>query len=148
DFDLKLGSEHESVTVTANASPIQTDDASSGYTLDSATITSLPLDCRNIASLVTLGPGAIPRQLSGFGHDIINDAQEARGAVAMNPPVNGARSTMNSFVLDGTYNTDRNTFSIAVVPPFESVQEFRIQSSLGSAEFAQSGGGIIDVVTK
>lgn len=148
DFDLKLGSEHESVTVAANASPIQTDDASSGYTLDSSTITSLPLDGRNITSLVTLGPGAIPRQLSGFGHDIINDAQEARGAVAMNPPVNGARSTMNSFLLDGSYNTDRNTYAIAVIPPFESVQEFRIQSSLGSAEFAQSGGGVVEIVTK
>ena len=66
----------------------------------------------------------------------------------MNPPINGARSTMNSFILDGSYNTDRNTYAIAVVPPFESVQEFRIQSSLGSAEFAQSGGGVVDVVTK
>lgn len=148
DLDLKLGSEHETVTVTANASPVQTEDASAGYTLDSSTIASLPLDGRNITSLVTLGPGAVPRQLSGFGHDIINDAQEARGAVAMNPPINGARSTMNSFILDGSYNTDRNTYAIVVVPPFESVQEFRIQSSLGSAEFAQSGGGVIDVVTK
>jgi hypothetical protein len=148
DLDLKIGAEHEMVTVTANASPVQTEDASEGYTLDQSTIQALPLDGRNITSLITLGPGAIPRQLSGFTHDIINDAQEARGAVAMNPPINGARSTMNSFVLDGSYNTDRNTFSIAVVPPFESVQEFRIQSSLGSAEFAQSGGGVIDIVTK
>jgi hypothetical protein len=148
DLDLQVGSERDTVTVTANASPLQTDDASEGSTLDHSTIQSLPLDGRDITSLITLAPGAIPRQLSGFGHDIINDAQEARGAVSMNPPVNGARSTMNSFVLDGSYNTDRNTFSIAVVPPFESVQEFRIQSSLGSAEFAQSGGGIIDVVTK
>src|SRR5258708_22297742 len=148
DLALQVGSERETVTVTANASPLQTEDASEGSTLDHSTIQSLPLDGRDITSLVTLGPGVIPRQLSGFGHDIINDAQEARGAVSMNPPVNGARSTMNSFVLDGAYNTDRNTFSIAVVPPFESVQEFRMQSSLGSAEFAQSGGGIVDIVTK
>jgi hypothetical protein len=148
DFELKVGAEHETVTVTANAPPIATEDASAGYTLDRSTIASLPLDGRNITSLVTLGPGAIPRQLSGFTHDIMNDAQEARGAVAMNPPINGARSTMNTFILDGSYNTDRNTFSIVIVPPFESVEEFRIQSSLGSAEFAQSGGGVIDLVTK
>src|ERR1700681_1280774 len=77
DLDLKLGAEHETVTVTANASPVQTEDASAGYTLDSSTLASLPFAGRNITSLVTLGPGAIPRQLSGFTHDIINDAQEA-----------------------------------------------------------------------
>ena len=62
--------------------------------------------------------------------------------------MNGARSTENSYILDGADNTDRNTSSIAVMPPMESVAEFRIQSSLAPAEFAQNGGGVIDVVTK
>jgi hypothetical protein len=66
----------------------------------------------------------------------------------LNAPVNGARSTANSYVLDGAYNTDRNTFSIAVIPPLESVQEFRAQTSLAPAEFASSGGAVVDVVTK
>ena len=97
---------------------------------------------------MTLGPGPIPRQLGGFTHDIINDLQGNRGAVAFNAPVNGARSTGNSYILDGSYNTDRNVFSIAVVPLMETVSEFRIQSSLAPAEFAQSGRRVIDVVTK
>jgi hypothetical protein len=148
DFDLKIGAEREIVTVNAVISPLQTEDAAQGYHLGSRTITALPLVGRNVLSLVTLGPGAIPRHLSGFAHDIINDVQPARGAVALNPPINGARSTMNTHLLDGAYNTDRNAFAIAVVPPLESVQEFRTQSSLGSAEFAQSGGGVVDIVTK
>src|ERR1700694_383981 len=41
DLDLKLGAEHQTVTVTANASPVQTEDASAGYTLDRSTIASL-----------------------------------------------------------------------------------------------------------
>ena len=82
-------------------------------------------------------------------HDVNNDVQEGtRGSVALNPPINGSRSTMNTFLLDGAYDTDRNTFAIAVYPPMESVQEFHIQSSLAPAEFPQSGGGAIDVVTK
>jgi hypothetical protein len=148
DVDLKIGAERDSVTVTAVVSSLQTEDASQGYHLGSGTITALPLVGRNVLSLVTLGPGAVPRHLSGFAHDIINDVQPARGAVALNPPINGARSTMNTHLLDGAYNTDRNAFAIAVVPPLESVQEFRTQSSLGSAEFAQSGGGVVDIVTK
>ena len=148
DFALLHGSERDKVTVVARLSPLQTDEASEGYLLGSSFVQQLPLAGRNIISLVTLGPGSIPRQLGGFTHDIINDLQEGRGAVALNPPVNGARSTANSYILDGAYNTDRNTFAIAVTPPMESVEEFRIQSSLAPAEFAQSGGGVVDVVTK
>ncbi len=148
DVTLRVGNSSESITVNASVSSIQTDDASEGYHVGGAMATALPLDGRNVAALVTLGPGAIPRQLSGFVHDVINDVQPARGAVALNAPVNGARSTMNTYVLDGAYNTDRNAFAIAVIPPLESVQEFRTQSSLGGAEFSQSGGGGVDVVTK
>ena len=55
---------------------------------------------------------------------------------------------MNSFVVDGAYNTDRNTFSPVIIPPLDSVQEFRTQSSLAGPAFSQAGGGVIDVVTK
>jgi len=148
DFDLRVGSAHEAVTVNARSSPLQTDEASEGYQLGSSFFEALPLLGRNIIDLVTLGPGAIPRQLGGFTHDIMNDLQGNRGAVTLNAPVNGARSTGNSYIVDGAYDTDRNVFSIAVVPLMETVSEFRIQSSLAPAEFAQSGGGVIDVVTK
>ena len=148
DFDLRVGSARDTVTVTARTSPLQTDEASEGYLLGANFVEALPLLGRNIISLVTLGPGAIPRQLGGFTHDIMNDLQGNRGAVAFNAPVNGARSTGNSYILDGAYNTDRNIFSIAIVPLMETVSEFRIQSSLAPAEFAQSGGAVIDVVTK
>jgi hypothetical protein len=148
NLELKIGSERDSVTVLASVSPVQGDDASVGYRLDSKSIDSLPLAQRNVAELVTLGPGAIPRQLGGFTHDAINDVQANRGAVALNPPINGARSYMNAFLLDGAADTDRNAFAIALVPPMDSVQEFRILSSVPSAEFSQAGGGVIDVVTR
>lgn len=148
DLRLPLGFRQDSITITAEVSPLQRDDASVGYRLDFPTIKSLPLDVRNVASLITLGPGAIPRQLGGFGHDIINDIQENRGSVALNPPLNGARSTMNTYLLDGALNTDFNSRALAVNAPLETVQEFRIQSSLAAAEFAQSGGGVADIVTK
>jgi hypothetical protein len=148
DIDLRVGSVHETATVVAHASPLQTDEASEGYTLGSNFLEELPLLGRNIVDLVTLGPGAIPRQLGGFTHDQMNDLQGNRGAVGLNAPVNGARATENSYILDGAYDTDRNIFSIAVVPLMESVAEFRIQTSLAPAEFAESGGAVIDVVTK
>src|SRR5262245_12483267 len=77
DFELKAGQTDESVTITASVSPLQSEEASVGYRLDFPAIRDLPLDERNVVSLVTLGPGAIPRQLGGFGHDIITDNQES-----------------------------------------------------------------------
>lgn len=148
DFDLKLGSSHDTVTVTGRASPLQTEEASEGYLLGSSFVEALPLLGRNIITLVTLGPGAIPRQLGGFTHDINNDQQGNRGAVAFNAPVNGMRSSENSYIVDGADDTDQNVRAISVIPPMETVSEFRILSLLPSAEFAQSGGGVIDVVTK
>jgi outer membrane receptor protein involved in Fe transport len=149
DVRLSVGADATAITVTGAVSPLDAEDPSVGYRMDQSKIDGLPLASRNVISLVTLGPGAIPRQLGGFVHDVNNDVQEGtRGSVALNPPINGSRSTMNTFLLDGAYDTDRNTFAIAVYPPVDSVREFRIQSSLAPAEFPQSGGGAIDVVTK
>jgi hypothetical protein len=149
DIRLTVGADATAITVTGAVSPLDAEDPSVGYRMDPSKIGGLPLASRNVISLVTLGPGAIPRQLGGFVHDVNNDIQEGtRGSVALNPPINGGRSTMNTFLLDGAYDTDRNTFAIAVYPPVDSVREFRIQSSLAPAEFPQSGGGAIDVVTK
>jgi outer membrane receptor protein involved in Fe transport len=149
DLEMKAGAPGDSVTVKARVTPLQKEESSVGYLLDAGTLTELPLNQRNVISLVTLGPGAIPRQLGGFTHDLDNDVQAgSRGSVALNPPINGARSSMNAELLDGAYNTDRNTFAIAITPPLESVEEFRIQSSLAPAAFAQAGGGVVDVATK
>jgi len=148
DLVLKVGAARDSVTVQAQVSPLQGDDASVGYRLESSGIDALPLVTRNVVNLVTLGPGAIPRYLGGFVSDQINQVQSNRGAVAFNPAINGARSYMNAFLVDGANDTDRNTFAIAVTPPMESVQEFRIQTSVPSAEYAQAAGGVMDVVTK
>ncbi|MBV9303390.1 MAG: TonB-dependent receptor [Acidobacteriaceae bacterium] len=149
DFHLKVGSAHDSINVTALVSPIQTEDNSEGYRLSSAMFSELPLDQRDVLSLVTLGPGAIPRQLGGFVHDSDNDVQQGtRGSVELNPPINGGRASMNAFLVDGGYDTDRNTFAPVIIPPLDSVQEFRIQSSLAGAAFAQAGGAVIDIATK
>ncbi len=151
-FDVRLslaGAGQERIAVTDSASLVQTEEASIGYRMDQSRIVDLPLAARNVTALVTLGPGAIPRQLGGFVHDVNNDVQEgSRGSVALNPPINGSRSTMNAFLLDGAYDTDRNTSALAVYPPMEAVREFHIESSLASAEFPEAGGGVIDVVTK
>jgi len=148
DFELAAGSDRDTITVIAEQTPLQTDEASQGFLIGSNVMQSLPTPDRNAIGLITLGPGAIPRQLGGFTHDIMNDLQASRGAVALNAPVNGARSTGNSYILDGAANTDRNTFSVAVLPLMDTIQEMRVQSALAPAEFAGQGGAVVDIATK
>ena len=111
-------------------------------------LAGLPLLGRNVIALVTLGPGAVPRNLGGYVHDDVNDVQAVRGAVVLNPAIHGARPYANRHLLDGALDTDQNAFAIAVTPPLESVQEFRIITSLPSAEFPQGGGGVVNIVTR
>lgn len=148
DLKLEVGTARDTITVEASASAVETDGASIGYLLHSRSVLSLPLQTRDVASLVTLGPGAVPRQLGGFTNDVVSDYQGARGLVQQNAPVNGARATQNTYLLDGAVNTDRMVFAMAIEPPLESVQEFRIQSSMAQAEFSQAGGAVVDVVSK
>jgi len=147
DMVLPVGTGRDTLTVTGTVSRVAADDASAGFRMESKSIEALPMQGRSVASLVTLGPGAIPRQLGGFTHDVINDLQGNRGAVGLNAPINGARSTMNSYILDGAYNTDRNTFSVVIIPPLDAVQEFHIETSLMPAEFPQAAAAV-DIVTK
>lgn len=145
---LKIGSRAEAVTVSAIEPTVEAVPGPAGYIIDRTQVGRLPLAERNFAELFTLGPGVVPRHLGGYVHDGITDVQPARGDVGLNPPVNGIRSTSNTFLLDGVLNTDGNVNAVAVNPPLESVQEFRLQTSGSSAEFGYSGGGVVNMVTR
>lgn len=145
---LKLGGRTETVTILESVPAVEAAAAPSGFHVNSAQITALPLAQRNLATLATLGPGVVPRHLGGFTHDVISDVQPARGVVALNPNVNGLRPTTNTFLLDGVVNTDGYANAIVVNPPLDSVAEFRVQGSVSSAEFGYSGGGVVNAVTR
>ncbi len=148
EIGLALGTARDVVHVEGAVTPLDAAPGSTGSAFAGPQIQALPLDVRNFVGLLQLSPGAIPRHLGGFVHDNYNDAQPGRGAVALNDPVNGARSSMNSYLLDGLTNTDGNTNALVVNPPLEAIQEFRLQSSVSPAEFGYAGGGVVNLVTR
>ena len=87
DLELQPGSDGDTVTVTAEQTPVQTAEASEGFLLGSNVVRQLPLAGRNLIDLVTLGPGAVPRQLGGsFRHHQRFSGPPGAG---VNAPVNG-----------------------------------------------------------
>jgi hypothetical protein len=131
DLRLEIGAAHETITVAASASPLQTADSSEGYRFDSATFTQLPIDGRNVLALVTLGPGAIPRQFGGFGHDTDNDVQQgSRGSVVLNPAINGARPIFHRNQFGGSLGGPLPLPSTSFFVTYERVRSKSAKSSV------------------
>ncbi|MBL8223427.1 MAG: hypothetical protein JNL62_29615, partial [Bryobacterales bacterium] len=62
--------------------------------------------------------------------------------------INGGPAYGNQFFLDGAVNSAPVHNEIAVVPMSDAVEEFRVETSALKAEFGQTSGGVINVVTK
>lgn len=147
-IQLRLGNRSETIQVSGIAAAVEAAAGPAGFNISQEQIMLLPLAQRNMAGLATLGPGVVARHLGGFTHDVISDVQPARGLVALNPPVNGIRSTANTFLLDGVLNTDSYVNAVITNPPLDSVREFRLQTSASPAEFGHAGGGVLNAVTR
>ena len=141
DFSLKLGSVATAIDVTADVPLLQTESSGVGTTLETKTVENFPLLERDVMGLVRALPGVVAA--SGVG-----GARGSRNVFDSNFSVGGGRTSMNEVLLDGSANTIGDFNGVAVVPPQDSVQEFRMETSTYSAEFGRSGGGAVNIVTK
>src|SRR6201987_6522904 len=77
DPKLQVGNVTESVVVTTEAPPLQTDSASLGTTISQTEVESIPLSGRNVNNMLTLVPGVVP-QGGTYGNAVSNQAGGAR----------------------------------------------------------------------
>jgi len=135
DLTLKIGSVGETVVVTGAATLLETESSDRGQVIHKEQIVNLPLNGRNYADLALLSPGV--------RRSAIADSRDA----SFN--VNGLRSAVNSFILDGvdnnSYGTSNQGFSNQVVQVSpDAVEEFKVQTNNFSAEFGRTGGAVIN----
>src|SRR5262249_19208418 len=140
--DLTLSLIDESVTV--NTAPfIQSSGAGLGRVVDSRAVADLPLATRNFTQILGLSPGTAV--------DLPDNT--AVGRNSQNASGNGARSTQNNMQINGVnalsiYTNNAVTGGSLAVPAPETIQEFKVQTSLYDATFGHSGGGSIQILTK
>lgn len=148
EFELEIGAVGESVTVAGVAPPLNLRDASLGNTFDSRQITELPLEARNVTTLLSLQPGVVflgensPTRVNNLG---INDPDSRNGAV------NGGRSDQANLTLDGIDVNDQLfgfAFQASVRVLTEAIQEFRVVTSSPTADQGRSSGAQIAMVTR
>lgn len=140
NLQLPVGSREETVMVTAEAPLVQSENPTTGKVIQEETIRQLPLATRNFQQLLTLTTGT-----SGA---LPNSSDLGRGDAVFN--VNGQRSISNSMVINGVDANSIGTGSTPnlAVPTTDSLQEFKVQTSLYDASQGRNTGGVVAVVTK
>jgi hypothetical protein len=137
---LEVGAASESVTVKDTATLLEVGTNAIGGVVTPEKVEDLPMLGRNSNALVTLVPGVrATRQTT------VNPVLESHYQFFS---INGSRPNQSQFMLDGGNNTNLTFNGPEYSPQVEEVQEFRIQTSNFSAEYANSGGGVINVVSK
>src|SRR5262249_14533842 len=64
------------------------------------------------------------------------------------PAAGGQSVAENRYLLDGANNTNAFDHGLGFIPTVESVQEFRIQVGMYSAEYGGGGGAIVNILTR
>ena len=141
NVQLKVGAISETVSVTAEAPPLNTTDATVGQTMEKNAIENIPLPQENTVLLLSLQPG-----VAFNGENILQNDYDTRAGM-----VNGERSDQNNISLDGVSNN--NEFAgyafDGILPTTQfSVDEFRVTTSNYGASEGRSSGAQIALVTK
>jgi Carboxypeptidase regulatory-like domain len=146
DVALETGNVSETVNVTASPVTVElsTPTASAVVTGDQAK--ELSLNNRNWVQLVTLAPG-VSNDLADQVY--VGTTNPEGQANTINIAVNGARSSQNTFTVDGADITDRGSnITIQAYPSVDSIGEFKVLRSLFPAESGRSGGGQVNIITR
>ncbi|MPY90223.1 MAG: hypothetical protein GEU99_20145 [Luteitalea sp.] len=144
DIVLAVGGIADEVTVSAQASLLETEDASFGTVINERTIRELPLNVRDSMGLIALAPGVITAE--GFG--TAGGTDVGRSFFKSDFNVGGGMMRGQEILLDGAPSTTADRNFASYVPSVDSTQEFKVQANSFSAEFGRTTGGVVNIVTK
>ncbi|HMD47683.1 MAG TPA: carboxypeptidase regulatory-like domain-containing protein, partial [Bryobacteraceae bacterium] len=108
-------------------------ESSVSQVIDSGEINNLPLEGRDVYTMLVTQPG------------VTSDAALGRG---LGLSVNGQRPSASNFLLDGLENNNYLiTGPLNALPP-EAIQEYRISTNNYSAEYGRTSGFIANAITR
>ncbi|MBI3940512.1 MAG: TonB-dependent receptor [Acidobacteria bacterium] len=144
DFALNVGEITEQVTVTGEASLVDTSSATLGGLVSEDRIKDLPLNGRSFQQLALLQPGVIMATKSTGS--LLFQGKGTRLSAS------GAKPSFNVFLLDGVEMNDATDNSGASAAGqmlgVEGIREFRVLTSNISAEYGRGAGALVSAVTK
>ena len=137
---LTVGSDSQSVTVTAAATAVQSDSATLGLLLEHKAVELTELNGRNPIFLAGLMPGVLGGNLATNSFNYSNGGFN----------INGARVENTIIYVDGAVaiRTRANNSRGIGAPDLDSTEEVQVLTSNYSAEYGRQSGGEVRVVSK
>jgi hypothetical protein len=153
DLRMNVGATTDVVNVEADATAINTVDASIGNPFSETQVRQLPLETRNVVELLSLQVGVTPNgEVLGARRDQNNITLD--GADVNNNQNSGLLAQATATGTGGYQGSNANGAQTnsgfnAVLPiPLDSVQEFRVTVGGAGANEGRSSGGQVALVTK
>jgi Carboxypeptidase regulatory-like domain len=144
---LQVGALSETVEVQAGASMVETRDSSISQVIEQQRIVDLPLNGRNLTSLLMIS-GVATGTMTLNGGDLTGSKNMGGSNGSGQFSVAGGAANGLNYLLDGGDNND--SFSNVNMPiPFpDAVQEFSVQTNGLPAQYGLHPGGVVNIVTK
>src|SRR5215831_694481 len=140
DITLEIGAVDQSVTVSAEASMLETATASTGQVINTRQIENMPINGRAPLVLAQLAFGVTPNSDPKFSRPFDNSGPSGFS-------MGGAPNQSNELLIDGSPDTTRN-LRVAYNPPPDAVAEVKVETFQSDAAYGHTGGGTVNVVMK
>ena len=144
DASLEVGSQTETIQVTAAQPLVDTTSSSLGEVINQREIANLPLNGRIFSQFVQTIPGSIP---AGFG-SAPESAAGAGAATSISASVNGMPWGGTTYTLDGVNNMEMLNAFINVTPALDALQEVKVSSNNAEATVGTYGGAQVNAYIK
>ncbi len=134
---LTVGSVSQTVTVTATAPELKTEESDLSIVTETALVENIPLDVRNPLQEVNFTAGVTQSNSLSAGTNTTTQSTTNTFYI------NGTKGGESDILIDGATDTiNYDTHAAGDIPGLDAVREFRIYTTAYSPEFGHIGGGI------
>lgn len=145
---LRLGNVNQKVTVSANATMLNTTDSETVQLINQKTVEAVPLNGRNPSSLQYLTGGVGNPVQNGENTNATDAILQAGYPSESVATIHGIRSGGVYYSLDGANNVDPYNVAAGPFPNPDMIREFNIVTGNFGARYASAPGGAVNIVTK
>ncbi|MGP8186816.1 MAG: carboxypeptidase regulatory-like domain-containing protein [Terracidiphilus sp.] len=151
DVTLIVAGGDQTVEVIANELTAETTSTQLGESLDTKKIEDVPLNGRSFTDLMAVQPGIVPENTAQPGAVVMTGVASTPPSGDANPgnlSISGQRESSNGFRVNGSDVEEDVNMGTSIVPNLDAIDSFRVLTSNFDAEYGNSSGGQILVVTK
>ena len=149
DFTLDIGATSETVTVESGAALLETQSPTVSQVIEGRQVEDTPLNGRNAMNLIALTPGVVPQgSTTGSLTGNANNGSSTNAQAFGNYQIAGGLANQQSVYVDGAPVDSVEAHVTSLIPAQDSVQEFRVESSVVNPQYGEFSGGIVSFATR